>query len=362
MGVALAGGAAGGCASAPPHAVDWRAEGLALRNYPESYRRLFLRDVGVHEVSAVSTLVVTAMPEDRYVIDAGAVREGVRDALVGLGLFREVVPLDSSVAQLRTPGLILDLALDEAFLVHSGANEDADQAFWLWIFTGLPGLAVRDQVYELRFEPRARIIDAATGEVLVPWEPIAPPDRGPVALNFHERTTGFAPYLKVNVCPPARVGVDEREVLRQVLPKALRRPMLGLAQLFDQIAFLPVCRLEITPQQSRGVKVEGVRLPRGSEMSGDSVSLGLAVTIDEGVQSLREVRVDGATKLDYSDRARRPPTLETRTDLALDEIAVPPDKPVTVELVIEGVEKPQRVLTIKALPRGDVRPERRRVQ
>src|SRR5262249_44544125 len=131
----------------------------------------------------------------------------------------------------------------------------------------------------------------------------------------------------------------------------------------DQIGFLPVCRLEITPQQTRGVKVEGVRLPRGSaEFAGDSVSLGLAVSIDEGVGALREVKVDGATKLDYSDRSKRPPTLETRTDLALDEIAIPPDKPVTVELVIEGVEKPQRVLTIKALPRGDVRPERRHVQ
>src|SRR4051812_38496360 len=86
--IALLPFAATGCSS-PPRTVDWRTEALALSRFPAPYDRLSLGEVSVHEISPVSTMA-SALPGELLPIDKALVRVGLRDALSGLGLFREV--------------------------------------------------------------------------------------------------------------------------------------------------------------------------------------------------------------------------------------------------------------------------------
>src|SRR2546423_869062 len=171
-----------------------RATNERALDYPEPYRRLHVRDVSIEAVAGI-----TSLAGKRHSFDASTAREVVRRELESLGLFRVVDAPPTTV----TPkdGLVLDLAFERAALVHTGETEDASLALWLWVFTGLPGLSVHDQVFAVTYEARARIIDGTTNEVVVPWRPLAAPDLAGRALSFHERSSGFLSYLKTCCIP-----------------------------------------------------------------------------------------------------------------------------------------------------------------
>lgn len=341
--------AASGC-SAPPRTVDWRTEALALSRFPAPYDRLSLGEVTVHEISPLSTMGA-ALPGEPLPIDARIVRDGVRDALTGLGLFREVNNGISAEA-----GLIVDLSFDEAALLHTGENDEATKAFWLWLFTGYPGLSVRDQLYALHYEASVQVRDGSTGEVLVPWEPLGGPDQEPLALNFHERTRGVGSYLKTNFMPPSSIAIDPREVLQQILAESLKPQIKTLVRIFGQISFFPASRIDTRPMGCPGVRVDDVK----TQQRGDGlVSVTLSLTVDEGVRTLREVRVNGEKWIDLS-RGPPPPAGETHVELPLGTIAVPPGGAVAIALGLEGVPEPETILTIRSTPSGELRPERRR--
>jgi hypothetical protein len=345
--------AANGC-SAPPRTVDWRTEALALSRFPAPYDRLALGEVTVHEISPVSTLAA-ALPGEQIPIDAGLVRAGVHDALVGLGLFHEVTD-GFTQATPSGNGMIVDLSFDDAALLHTGENDEASKAFWLWLFTGYPGLCVRDQLYGLRYEASVQVRDGATGEILVPWEPLGGPDTEPLALNFHERTSGVGSYLKTNIMPPSSIAIDPHEVLAQILGDSLRPQIQSLVRIFGQISFFPASRIDTKPSGCPGVRVDDVKTQQRGE---GLVSVTLALTVDEGVHALREVRVNGDKWIDFT-RGPPPPVGETHVELPLGTIAVPPGGSIAIAVVLEGSPDPEPIVTIASTPSGELRAERRR--
>lgn len=365
-----------GCAGPPPHRVDWNAEGRAV-TLPDAYQHLWVREVSVHDVAANTTADRT-LPDERFQVSPAVAREVVQDAVVRLGLARTVSSLPGSAPgrpgtvdpEFRTPvtepapasasapgeGLILDIALLDATLVHMGENDQATKAFWLWLLMGLPGHSVRDQLYEVACEPLFQISDGASGEVLVPWQPLARPDVGPYALNFHERTTGATPYLISNVCPPSAISIDPDEVVRQILPATLRPSLASLAERFREIGFAPTSKITLARTDVAGVKVEDAQAP--SETRTDQVALVLVLGLEQGAGSLQEVRVGGKTRLDFAKGSAAPLVKDGKLELRLD-VEVPPAGSTDVEVVLEGSPEPRKILTLTA-EKGEARPEWRR--
>ena len=347
------------CAGPAPHAVDWTAESRALP-FPDAYQQLWVREVSVHEIAA-NTTADRALPDERYRVSPAVAREVVTHALERIGITRSISS-ESPSALLRpgeglaSSGMVLDVALQETALVHMGENDQATKAFWLWLLTGIPGQNVRDQLYEVACEPLFQISDGATGEVLVPWQPLARPDEGPYALNFHERTTGATPYLLSNVCPPSSIPIDPDEVVRQILPATLRPSLGSLVERFREIAFLPTSKITLARLEAPGVRVEDARAP--AETRTDQVALTLVLALEQGPASLREVRVGGQTRLDFTKGSAAPLVKDGKLELRLD-VEVPPAGSVDVEVVLEGHAAPEKVLTLTA-EKGELRPEWRR--
>src|ERR1700691_4625960 len=104
-----------GCGAAPP-TVDWRHEAVAV-SYPEPYQRLYIRDVSVTDCAAIDTRVPQG---ERYLLDRDVARGTVREALAGLGIFKRVEMLSSGNDRPVEDGIVLDMALEDSALIHTG--------------------------------------------------------------------------------------------------------------------------------------------------------------------------------------------------------------------------------------------------
>lgn len=336
-----------GCASGP--SVDWRAEATAL-TYPDGYRRLFLRTVTVEDLAPVST----AAPGERLSLDPSVAREVVETAVRGLAMFDSVGSVGSGALP-ETDGLVLDLDLENAALSHVAAGDDATLALVLWFCTGLPGLSVHDQLYAFHCEPRARILDARTGAVVVPWEALGEPTTARRALNFHERSSGPLAYLETCCMPPPMIACDEAAVLRRVLPEALRPAMHELARRFAAVEFAPAESIGFFQEDSESVHVEAVH----AVASAAAVTSALDVTLVAAVSSsahLRELRIDGEPRLVVNGASLDAPTVE----LPLGELSISEDQPVNVSAILGESEEAVPLVTLVATPTGDLRPRRSR--
>jgi hypothetical protein len=331
-----------GC-GAPPPAVDWRSEAVSV-NYPEPFQRLYLREVSLSEAAPIDTRVPAG---ERYLLDRQIARESVLDALNGLGIFKRVDLLTSQNERPGDDGLVLDLALDDATLVHTG--ETGSGAFWLWLFTGYPGLCVHDQIYSVYYDARARVSDAKSGETLVAWEPLAGPTTEGYALNFHERTSGFTPYLACWVIPPTSIGIDETEVARRVLPPSLRPTVQNLVRLFNQITFAPVNKVEVLARPCIGIRVDDVSAPVRGGLADVTIHATLAPEAKILWAACGDVRVD------FKDRVS---ANEKPIEIVLSGIpAVPGDK-LEIEAGLAGQARPQRLVTLTCNASDELRPER----
>jgi hypothetical protein len=213
---------------------------------------------------------------------------------------------------------------------------------------------VRDQLFEVYCEPIFRVTDAATNEVLVPWQPLAAPALGPYALNFHERTTGLGPLLLSNVCPPSSISIDPDEVARQILPATLRPSLTGLAETFREISFLPTSKLVLSKREVPGITLESASAP--TETRTDTIALTLVFALPNGPGSLKQVMVGDARRIDLSQSAAELLVRDGKLELHLADVAVPPGQSVDVLVLLAGANTPQRILTITA-EKGELRPE-----
>src|SRR5579883_1271730 len=262
-----------GC-GAPPPVVDWRQEAMAV-SYPEPYQRLYIRDVSVSDCAAIDTRIPDG---ERYLLDRDVTRGTVREALSGLGIFKRVETLASANERPQEDGIILDLAFEDSALIHTGERTSA--GFWLWLFTGFPGLCVHDQLYSVFYDAKARVVDARSGETLVPWEPIAAPTTDGYALDFNERTSGFFPYVAVWIIPPTSLGIDPIAVAQKVLPPAMRPTIQDLVRIFNEIRFAPVTKVEALPRPAMGVRVDDAR----AEVKGGLADVTVHVTLAPGAK------------------------------------------------------------------------------
>jgi hypothetical protein len=336
-------GALGGCGSPPP-AVDWRAEAVSV-NYPEPFQRLYLRDVSVTECAAIDTRIPTG---ERYLLDRAVAKESLRGALAGLGIFKRVDLLASANERPNEDGIILDLALEDSALVHTG--ERTSGGFWLWLFTGFPGLCVHDQLYQVFYDARARVSDARTGETLVAWEPLEGPTREGYALSFRERTSGFTPWLCVWIIPPTVLGIDEVEVARQVLPASMRPTVSNLVRLFNQISFAPVNKFEILTRPCIGIRVDDASAP----VRGGVADITIHATLAPDAKIVWAAC--GDIKVDYSKEPAS--SLEKPIEIVIPNVPVIPGEKLDVEVGIAGQMKPQRLCTLTATQGEGLKPER----
>ncbi len=332
-----------GCGSPPP-AVDWRAEAVSV-SYPDPYQRLYVRDISVTECAAIDTRVPAG---DRYVLDRSVARETVRDALSGLGIFKHVEVVSVTDSRSLEDGLVLDHARDDSPLVHTGERTSA--GFWLWLFTGFPGLFVHDQLFTVFYDARARVSDARSGETLVAWEPLAGPTGEGYALDFHERTTGFGPYVAVWIIPPTVLGIDEVAVAQKVLPPSLRPTIQGLVRLFNQVTFAPVNKFEVLVRPAIGIRVDDVRAPVKGGLAEVTIHATLAPDAAISWAACGDVKVDFP--------ATKPSPIEKPIEIVLPGVAVVPGEKLDVEVGIAGQLKPQRLVTLTATQSGDLKAER----
>lgn len=332
-----------GCGSPPP-VVDWRDEAVSV-SYPEPYQKLYVRDVSVSDCAAVDTRVPAG---ERFTLDRTAARECVHDALAGLGIFKQVSVLASANDRPQDDGLVLDLALDDSTLVHTG--ETTSSGFWLWLFTGFPGLCVHDQLYAVFYDARVRISDGKTGETLVPWEPLAGPLPEGYALSFRERTSGFTPYLCVWVVPPTSLSIDEGEVTRQVLPPSMRPTVQSLVRLFNQITFAPVNKVEALVRPAIGIRVDDVSAPVHGGLADVTVHATLAPDAAIVWAQCGDVKVEFPKEQASSN--------EKPIEIVLPGVAVVPGDKLEVEVGIAGQMRPQRLVTLTATQGDELKPER----
>ncbi len=325
--------------------MDWRAEAVST-SYPEPYQRLYVRGLAVEGVSPLDTRVPAC--EERFDLDRNAAFESFSDALSGLGIFKDVTFLPKASEGPQEDGLVLDLSLEESALLHTG--ETGSGAFWLWLFTGYPGLCVHDQLYTVFYDARARISDARTGETLVPWEPLAGPTPESYALNFHERTTGFTPYLECWIIPPTSIGIDQAEVARKVLPPAIRPTVQSLVRIFNQITFAPVNKVEVLIRPAMGIRVDDVSAP----VTGGVATITVHATLAPGVWL--SYASCGDVKLDLSKEQAS--QLEKPIEIVLPGVAIVPGENLDVEVGVAGHDKPQRLVTLTATQTGELRAER----
>lgn len=376
------------CAGSGPYEVHWEAERLHASNVPEAYQRLAVRTVTI-EPAPVASLT----DSESYSIDPHVARGALVQTLAASGLVRQVIPSEflpllgrsqpllggdgrnalrrrsstdgagsaPRVASDATPelfqepasALVLDLLLRNASFVHAGENEDASRAFWAWLFGGPCGLAVRSEVFEIGYETLARVSDARTGEVLVDWETIAPLRSYTYALNFHERTSGVLPYLEVDLIPPSAIDSDPETVLRKILPHSFVLAAHGLRSLVqDRIAFVPVNRFEIQPAAATGLRIEEVLAPIGIDVVGSTIDLTVIVTFDKRAGPVRSVRV-GGLPVDDAEAVTLLPG-DDRAEFRLRHVSVDRTS-VAIEVVLSDREEPESLLTLRAVPTGDVR-------
>lgn len=332
-----------GCGSAPP-VVNWRAEAVSV-SYPEPYQRLYVREVSVTDCAAIDTRVPAG---ERYLLDSAVARESLLDALNGLGIFKRVELVSINDSRSLEDGLVLDLAFEDTALVHTGERTSA--GFWLWIFTGFPGLFVHDQLYTVVYDARVRLTDARTRETLVAWEPLDGPSREGYALDFHERTTGFGPYVAVWVIPPTVLGIDEVEVARQVLPPSLRPTVQSLVKIFNQITFSPVNKVEVLSRPCHGIRVDDVSAPVRGGLADVTIHATLAPEARIVWAACGDVKVD-FTKETVS-------SIEKPIEIVLPGVPVVPGEKLDVEVGIAGQVKPQRLVTLTATQSDGLKPER----
>ncbi|MEZ0228601.1 MAG: hypothetical protein ACAI25_08250, partial [Planctomycetota bacterium] len=314
-------------------------------SYPEPYQRLYLRDVSVTECAAIDTRVPAG---ERYLLDRAVARETVREALTGLGIFKQVELVSMNDSRSLDDGLVLDLALDDSALVHTGERTAA--GFWLWLFTGFPGLFVHDQQYTVFYDARARVSDARTRETLVAWESLAGPTGEGYALDFHERTTGFGPYVAVWIIPPTVLGIDEIEVARQVLPPSLRPTIQALVKIFNQVTFAPVNKFEVLVRPALGIRVDDVKAPVKGGLADVTIHATLAPDATISWAACGDVKVDFP--------AMKPSSLEKPIEIVLPGVPVVPGEKLDIEVGIAGQTKPQRLVTLTATQSGDLKAER----
>jgi hypothetical protein len=330
-----------GCGTPPP-VVNWRAEAVSV-DFPEPYQHLYLREVSLSECADICTSVPMG---ERYVLDRESTRTAVHDALAGLGIFKQVDVLGSANEAPSDEGLVLDLSLDQAALVHTG--ETGSTAFWLWLLCGYPGLCVHDQLYSVYYEARARVSDAKTGDTLVAWEPLRGPE-GEYALNFNERTTGFAPYVAVWVVPPTSLGIDEVEVARKILPPSLRPTVQSLVRLFNQITFAPVNKVEVLIRPAMGIRVDDVSAPVQGGVADVTIHATLAPNVAISWAACGDVRVDLSKEFISQ--------LEKPIEIVLPQVPVVPGEKIDVEVGIAGQDQPQKLVTLTSTASGELRPE-----
>ena len=292
----------------------------------------------------------TRVPEgERYLLDREVTRGAVRDALSSLGIFKRVDSLPTANAQPTEDGIVLDLAFEDSALVHTGERTSA--GFWLWLFTGFPGLCVHDQLYSVFYDAKVRVVDARSGETLVPWEPLAAPVTEGYALDFNERTSGFLPYVAVWIIPPTSLGIDPVVVARQILPPAMRLTIQDLVRIFNEIRFAPVTKVEALPRPAMGIRVDDAR----AEVKGGLADVTVHLTLAPGAKiveaSCGEVKVD-LTKEFVSTTAEKP------LEIVLPNVPVVAGEALDVMVTLEGQNGPQRVVQLTTTSSGGLRPER----
>jgi len=126
--------------------------------------------------------------------------------------------------------------------------------------------------------PRARRSDAATAEVIVPWEPNHAAAHETVALNFHERTSGV-------VCTSRRTSCRRLDRHRRargpeagaagVAPAGRAEPL----RVLNEIRFAPALAVDVRKHESRGLRIESVQ---AVPVVDDQVEVTIAIALEQG--------------------------------------------------------------------------------
>ena len=197
-----------------------------------------------------------------------------------------------------SPGLVLQVHLDAQGVTFKKWNSNMGWGIAGWVLgvLAIPVQWIHDEVYGLDFRGRVIISDGETGDVL---QEIGLGDcSAEDALNFHERTSSFVPYLLTNVIPPTAVSPDPDSILEALLPAALGPAMANLREGFEAIAAMAaVDRYSVYVPDSSAVTIEILSPVDGEEVKGDSVDLKFELVFPEDCEDLEKVEVNGEVEL-----------------------------------------------------------------